>query len=1238
MIYLRAAILTTFAIVCAVFTFVFFSFDADYQLENALETFQRGEYGEAMDALSVLEGEVSPSQLALYQAYVRRAEGDLAKSNEHLDLAEQGAQRQANTEGLLEIYLNRALNAYMAMDDKTFAEQLKRAQHLAPQDPFTVFFEGLDLYLEDDFARAEFLWVNLPKLKAFSPWMEKGFEKVLKPSWLAIRLAHCNIEQGKFLAGRQFLDIKNGQLSLEEQTEVAFLTGLSYAKEAEDKPWVAAMPYYQLAQSYFDQVPIHHEEFLREKVRITRHLKEAALFFIKNRNLEHMTFFVNILENWSSEDELDEISNTLISLLDNEVAAGNWEEVEELASVINRVLRPGKLRDSLGISYELTMASLLEKGELEMMLYFWKIALLLSDEPVRLRQGMSTDLAKRTLSALENDTEELELVTPLLNFWSVVESDGKKRFLFAKQLVLISGDTWIAKSNEPKAFAIMKLAETLPYLTEKKLIQQGIEQQLRQVYAMASKEDDIDKLSTVYDAARHFHISDFGREEESEIASQIEDANYLIKIGRFLEAEKRLEWILKVSEDHPQAKRLLGIALYKQEKFTGALAVLANLAKKDKDIDEMLAICRIVEGEVDRGRRVLEHLAKQHPLTDLAYTQLAHLSLLDGDEDAAWKSLKRIRRHTGETLAYMSIAAYQKREWEIALDYFHQLPTPYSKSRPLKILVLRSFTALKNSALAEQTLIQILSEGDVDAELLSKRFVAISNKALEHPDLNILAGEFYKDFGDNDPKALEYFNLVKIESPRVRLNIAELHLRLGNVDTARQLFLEIARQEEDKEARGHAMLFLVDIYETEHRSEEVLSWYKEYYSFYEKETHHRVSYVNTLASMMQWKPAIEQMVSLRALRELSADEEILYIKLLVFSANAREAIEHFEKVFTRGEGLSTLNRIKVMRLMHIAGNQGAMKSLWTDLIAVDEMKILEKQELAALYIDLGYYSKAEDALKVIRDEVSGSIAGLKVLARLSAKSGRPDQALAYARKAFALNPYDFEILDLLHNYEHDLASLKTLEMTYTQVLEKDKDHLLAQLGLAHIQMIAIQEREAQRILAPQDASNAFSTVHKKLRVLTDHYHTFPEVFLLLGRSLRGMNKLEDAEQALGLAIKQNPSMLPALRELADLSEVLGFESKALALWEQSLQYERDHAQSWLRVGALHLVMKNFEMARSSLEQAERLIVVDSEQAENLRLIIRQLAMQENAAEDIEGTIADPSADIQRNLRALMQQL
>ena len=108
MVFLRAVIFTTFAMFLAVFAFFFFTFDSDYQLEDALNSFLKDEYEDVSTALDQLEGEVRPSKLALYRAYLFREQGLIEKSNEMLELAFSGAKRNSKGEDLLEIRLNQA--------------------------------------------------------------------------------------------------------------------------------------------------------------------------------------------------------------------------------------------------------------------------------------------------------------------------------------------------------------------------------------------------------------------------------------------------------------------------------------------------------------------------------------------------------------------------------------------------------------------------------------------------------------------------------------------------------------------------------------------------------------------------------------------------------------------------------------------------------------------------------------------------------------------------------------------------------------------------------------------------------------------------------------------------------------------------------------------------------------------------------------------------------------------------
>lgn len=1232
MMFLKAVIFTTLSMFLVIFAFFFFTFNSEYQLKNASDLFLKGEYESSLDALGSLEGEVRSSQLVLYRAYILREQGDLKGSNEELEKALVEAKRLPKADCLSEVYLNRAFNAFLLQDVDSFSDYLQESRFELSEKSLMDFFNGLESYLNEDYDDALELWQGEYELKYLSDWMRHALGGKFTKLWRTFRTAHCRIELGEYLLGRKPLEKDHDSLFGEERIESAFLIGLSYAKEAENKPLAASMPYYQVAQSYFDQVPVHSEYFARERVRIIRQLKEAAEAFIAQKDFESVSFFVNILENWNADEELSFLSQRILALFDLEMKNDNWSSVEDLASVLNRLLKEGKIRQAVSDRFQELIGDLLEKGELSKLARYWQVSLLLSSDPKELVNSTSVEICKKVLNSISMDDENLQKALPYISYWSTIERDSQRRFLFAKQLVLIAGELWTKKGSETKGLNLMRQAESLPFLSDKGKIKKIIEEELKNIYVLAVQEDSIEKLTFLYDGAKVFQIDSFGEEERQEIANQIEDAVYLVRMGRFLEAEKRLKWVLKVNRDHQQARRLLGIVSYRQENYSDAFEMLHLLNNKDKEILEMIAVCKISMGKEKEGKEELERLSKQRLLSDRSYLELGYLSLMQGSPRESLRWMRHIRRPDGEGMACLCIAAYQEERWREALDYFQQLSKPYNKLKFLQIIAMRSFIGLDELGLAEKRLLQIMEGESLQDHLFSKRFQKLSEFLFEEEDNCILAGEFYQNHLHNYQKAIEYFNKIEDPSLEVLFCKGEAHYHLGNFKEAEWLLGEVLGGDSGRTLSDKATLMLADIYSSQHRLDLALSSYRLYFRENKEETFHRLSYVYALMEAMQWKPAVRELQELEKRRSLSDDEAVLYIFNLVSEGKEDLVRGKLKEFKSEGRNLSLLNKLKILRKICKISAPNFFKEFWRTLKHPKDMDVLEKQELMALYIELGKYVRAGNLQESIEKEMKKDVGGMMILANLYFHLLRKDESIALARKAFSIHPYNREVIEFLFVHDHDLAAISSYLSVYQKHLEEYEKHLPAEIACIRMKLKRSLEKNRQKMLVREDFISSLELLSSSLKRLIRFYEDYPEIFYLLGETLFWMDDYDGAQYALKSAVKLNPSYSSAYKLLGLSYERKGEKEKAMESYESALRYSRNDVEIWVKLANLHVELHNLPRMRKCLEQAKKFSVPGSRIYEILSGTLLEIPYPE------EEELRETAQIFSRNIEALKELL
>lgn len=1188
MLFLKAVIFTMLTLFVSVFAFFFYTFDSNYQINNALDAFLKEEYSEAKRILDHLEGEAKSSDLALYRAYIFRATKEMKEADEQLELALSiSTDRHLSSEKFFEIYLNQAYNALLLSNEEAFSNNLRKAEKENSKHSLTRFFLGIEAFLREDYAKAFRIWKEPFPLNYLSGWMKGVFDKRFTQNWKILHLARCQIEEGQYLLARKSLEDISKNLSREEELEEAFLIGLSYIKEAESKPLVASMPYYQVALSYFDQVPVNHKRFAKEQARLARQLEEIAKLFVEQKNFENVSFFVNVLENWGAKEHLENVSKKISILLEQEIKSGHWESAIDFATVLNRLLKIGQIRQQVSERFHGLLEIALTGEDLSQLEYYWQISLLLSSSPGELIEKTSTNVGKKILETVLVDQADLEKTLSYTSYWMSIERDGQRRFLFAKQLAMLASDLWSHKGDEVKAFNTMKLAETLVNAAERPMMQRFIVQELKNTYVLAAQEDDIEKLSTLYDAAKYFRIESFGIEEKNEIANQLEDAIYLVKVGRLLEAERRLAWILKV-EEKPQARRLLGIVKYRQEDFEGALKILRLLPRKDKEVREIIAICQIVSGEEEAGKKALEKLANQQTLNDHSYFHLGYLDLIQGHMERGLKWLRKIQQPDEEMLVYLCIASYQNQDWRAAIDYYHQLSNPYDRLLSMQVLVFRSFVSLKKNDLAKTVLTRILESKKEESQLLPKRFQKLSAKILETPERLSLAGEFYLYSLQDDEKALEYFS--KIEEPLLKdfFHKGEIHYRLGNLKESEWLFLQVTEQNDDELLKQQAMLALARLFSAQQEINQSLFWYKRYFDKNKKDLIHRREYIRILTDVMQWKNALEQFQIIRnSSHSLQGDEMISYLLCLLQMGKNDELIGQVEAIWSEGRGMTSLNRLKLLRMMFKVHATELFKGILESLGDMEGFGVLEKRELIALYTDSGQYERAKPLILEVSDKLESEVDGLMVLAKFYKYTQDLDKARSLVKKAFGINPQDVQVRSMLFELERDLTEIERYKGVYEKQVKESEKSMLAKLGLYRMMLGYTLQAKKQEKIHKKNFHLSLQKIRSNLETLADRYKFYPEVFYLLGLVFYEEDNDIGAQHAFELALRQNPSYIQVYKILARSYERVGEKQKAIESLEKLLGFSPNDLESWGKLAGLHLEGGGVEKARNSLMQAKR---------------------------------------------------
>lgn len=468
MAYLRAAIATTLLLVIGLLAFIFVSFDAEYELNTAADYFLKEDYAKANSILNKLENTLSSSQWHLDKAYVARAERQLNESNRLLQLAADNMEqipakgnRKKQQNLLLEIYLNQAFNAYSEQNTAQLQQILKVASENGfTQEPWVIFFTGIANFFEENYSHALADWAKPLPTVWLSPWMKKTFGGIFTSTWLSLNLARCEIELDRFVQARNYLEGQLRELNQKDYDEVYLLIGLSYIKEAQEKNPENATPYYKMAFSYFNRLPILQERYDRERQRILEALEKETLALIEDKQFSLLPFFIGIYENWHAHKALQTASDKLIHLLQETGDNVYANSQQELLNLLNRALPEGELRDSIRKYYDGLIYLAMVKGDFSQMDGY-----LNAEKRFRASRTTPEDLAAETYvmiwELLTLDGSSLSFTSNYFSIWKALVNDQGKRDYLAKNLQAMAEELMERGAHEEKALNIIRMSRSL---------------------------------------------------------------------------------------------------------------------------------------------------------------------------------------------------------------------------------------------------------------------------------------------------------------------------------------------------------------------------------------------------------------------------------------------------------------------------------------------------------------------------------------------------------------------------------------------------------------------------------------------------------------------------------------------------------------------------------------------------------------------------------------------------------
>lgn len=1145
------------ALLCFIMTLFFlFFWGENRDLNLARSDFVKEKYEQAKYRLNEARQVITPAEYFLYSAYILREQNKLKDSSSFLVKAAAENQKQPGAHHL-EIALNQILNAYLEHNLKAMENGLAGIKQEETNN-WVKFFQALVYYAKHDYKEACAIWKKVENRDPLSAWMENAFQKQFPPFWVAVHIVRCEIEEGDYLDARQTLQKDIQTSSGEQLNDLYFLLGLSYAKEAQPKPPGAAIPYYKLAFSYFDKIPINEDRFFYEKQQVIFEIQQKALKLIEAKSFKDLAYYINILEQWKATQELNDLTARLIEVLNVEISEKDWSAVDQLTAMLNQVLPKGQLRDSLGVQFEKLVADALEEGNFSRIMLYWKNAMLFSANSDALRKQYSDLAAQKIIKLISTDAPELTTTIPYIEFWKNIEEDHQRHYQFALELIAIGNYLWANEHEGKKALALILAAAKLPYYNEQKLLKPFLEKNFKQLYTITLQEDSVDQLEYILKAIDLFHLETIPVHDLLQQGNQLEDAQFLYHQKRYAEAEKKARWVLLVNPSNETAIKLVGLLDYQKGNYSEALLLLKKLQSKDSEIEEAIAISEILAGNKAEGLRQLKKREGSSASMTDAYLRIGYGMLVKGEPRSSLEWFDKVIPKNDEVYAGEAYARYENHQWQQALDLYHQLAPPYSKIFALQGIAIESLVELGEISLAEEILNNMLKQDEQPSDTeFPLAFLPFKTQLLDPIQRETIAGRFYLNVKKDKKRALAFYSQVSSPSTETLLAKAEVMLSLGDIAQA-LANMELAAKKSEGQGnaeiiRKKSLPLMAGIYVQMGYLPESAQLFKQFFLIEPANMTYRPIYASTWMKLGRYDLALKEYILLEKAGLLDPDDQLNLIESLVHLNSFEEANRRSKDWLENNPPPSLTNQLKLARFMIITKNSVVFTQILQKIPDFNRRTLEENRTMINLWIDLGEYEKATALALRILNDLEQTPEGLMTLARLNMQLSNTAKALEYANQALKINPYYPEAQELINQNETDPAWLKKHFEELKKKREADPNSLTLKMEMAaFLTHLPKQDRTAQELTA------ALVLMQEAARQVQD----YPRVFVLLGNAYLLLDNALDASQILSAAVKLNVSDVEAYQLLALAYNSLQEPSKASASALEALKYAPNDAEAW----------------------------------------------------------------------------
>ncbi len=466
---LKSAILTLLILIGLLAGYICFKFDSNYVLKLTADSYEKQDYVRASERLSSLKKKPSP-KVHLYEGYILRAKKQYEQSTaaflaafeeeSHLDLKKEAS-------------FNLLLNAYLSEDFAFIQEHLRKE---ADSAAYSKFFTALLLYHQRDYAKAYDHFVVAEDREYYSSWMQQEWNAHFPKAYEIGQIAHCLIEIGKPHQGRLLLENHLKKFEATEE-ELSFFIGLSYLREAQDRPLNLALAYFKNAHTYLKLRPLKNPECEALEKKVSLYFETYLNALLKEALYQPLTEVLPLIQDLNLTNE--RTYALLLDRLDYERNGHPENRFLELLQQVSPLLSHAPFKEQLTL-YSLAYAKdLITADQVDVLNKSWpelQKTLDLNDLDF---QTFSEHIQTHLFALIEQDEDSLSSTYDLLLFWDSIERDDSKRLEFLTAFFPAVRELWF--STPSKALQLSKYMDQFSHLNQKPQVQEKMLEILQEV-------------------------------------------------------------------------------------------------------------------------------------------------------------------------------------------------------------------------------------------------------------------------------------------------------------------------------------------------------------------------------------------------------------------------------------------------------------------------------------------------------------------------------------------------------------------------------------------------------------------------------------------------------------------------------------------------------------------------------------------------------------------------------------